>query len=375
MDLPSLNRPAMQRSYMPTSLSTILLAAFFALIAVPGATAQPGHFPFGDAADSSATIDLVKRYLLYTAAEPVPVDSIGFYAVEEFSTWLDKASGVPIRFPESMPHRIVGARALRGDGALAMVTVQVDAGTIPMAGALGIDWVFFTRKVEGKGWRINALRRQKGIEDYVDQLRYLDTSSLYPAVLKPVIARETSRALLDNAGLRRHFMENSELFGKLVSYFNRKDSLWMLGRIDRAVTQLNQFGIDWGDGAQEIPKEAVSEIMMKLDAAQQKEMRTRIRAAEKAYRKGRDTLARIAKRVGIGMAGLDSATALMRELRVSFANARLPWKGAVQFTVGGQRDDVLGYLYSPSGEVPLVSPEEYFYLEDLGGGWWIFRAT
>jgi hypothetical protein len=115
--------------------------------------------------------------------------------------------------------------------------------------------------------------------------------------------------------------------------------------------------------------------MRRLNRDQQKDMRLRISAAANSHRKGRDTLARIAKRIGIGLARVDSATALMRDLRVSFINARLPWKGAVQFTVGGNRDDVLGYLYSPSGELPLVSPEEYFYMEDLGDGWWIFRAT
>jgi hypothetical protein len=47
----------------------------------------------------------------------------------------------------------------------------------------------------------------------------------------------------------------------------------------------------------------------------------------------------------------------------------------VQLTVGGYFDDVCGYIYSPSGELPLVSPDEYFYLEDLGDGWWIFRST
>ena len=43
-------------------------------------------------------------------------------------------------------------------------------------------------------------------------------------------------------------------------------------------------------------------------------------------------------------------------------------------TVGGYVDDAIGYLYSPTGEIPAVSNEEYYYLEPLDDGWWIFRA-
>lgn len=359
---------------MHRSLLPLLFVATFLLVQ-SSLHAQPGHFPFKGTGDSAAAVDLVQRYLRYTIGEPIPIDSIEHYAVEEFYTWLDKNHGVPVRFPDRMPYTISNVRSVRDDGSQILVTVSAHADSIPMFGRVTIEWVFFVRPVEGKGWRINGLRRQNGIEDVAAELRFLDTSSLYPKMLKPIIARESSRALLSNAQLRSHFNEHRDEFMKLAGFFHQTDSLWMLGRIDRAVTQLNQFGIDWGDGAQEVPKEAIEEVMAKLEPNQRQEMRARLRAAESSRRAGRDTLQRIAKRLGIKLPKVDSATAMMQELRVSFINARLPWKGAVQFTVGGRQMDVLGYLYSPNGELPWVSLEEYFYLEDLGNGWWIFRST
>jgi len=359
---------------MHRSLLPVLFVAAFLLVQ-QSLIAQPGHFPFKGAGDSLAAVDLVKRYLRFTVGDPMPVDSIEHYAVEEFYTWLDKNHGVPIRFPDRMPYDISGVRSVRADGDLVQVTLAAHADSIPMFGSLTIEWVFFVRSLEGKGWRISGLRRQNGIEDVVEELRFLDTSSLYPKMLKPIIARESSRSLLSNAQLRSNFVEHRAAFNTLAGFFHQKDSLWMLGRIDRAVTQLNQYGIDWGDGAQEVPKEAIEEVLAKLEPDQQQEMKARLRAAESARRMGRDTLQRMAKRLGIKLSKVDSAVGMMRDLRVSFINARLPWKRAVQFTVGGRQMDVHGYLYSPNGELPWVSLEEYFYLEDLGDGWWIFRST
>lgn len=320
-------------------------------------------------------IRLVNSYLRFTEGEPIPVEDIDTYATGEFEKWLNNTHGMPIRFPARMPFKITSVRPVRDDGSLLIANVSVDAGTVPMFGPWTIEWVFFGTPVEEKGLRLNGLRRQKGIEDVAGELRYLDTSSLYPSTLKPLIAHESSRLLLSNSELRRNFLENRKKFQALVSHFTRRDSLYMMARVDRVVSQLNQFSIMWGDGAQYIPQEAFDEFLRKLPEADREEMRIQFRAAERARKNGMDSLASIARRLGYDMSRIDTTLNLMRDVRVSFINSRLPWKGAVQFTVGGKFDDVLGYLYSPNGEVPLVSPDEYYYVEEIGEGWWIFRAT
>src|SRR4051812_4613727 len=127
----------MLRSFMRTTLPTLLLAAIALLIGAQGAAAQPapaqaqpGHYPFRSPDDSAAVIALVERYLGFTRDNPIAIDSIGAYAVEEFATWLQKSHGLPVRFPEKMPYRIVGARSVRDDGSLLSIALATDADSL-----------------------------------------------------------------------------------------------------------------------------------------------------------------------------------------------------------------------------------------------------
>ncbi len=92
-------------------------------------------------------------------------------------------------------------------------------------------------------------------------------------------------------------------------------------------------------------------------------------------RAGTDSLVKILKKKKVAPARVEKIVNIMHDLRVVFVNRQLPWAGAVQMTVAGKMDEAVGYLYSPKGGVPHISPVEYFYIEDLGNGWWLFRAT
>lgn len=353
-----------------------LLPICIGIFAALAAHAQTGGYSaFKTSDDSLAVQRLVHLYLQYSDVDPIPPDSIRIIANEELEKMLTKSNGIPPRFPKRMRWAFESTRAIRSDGSSAVAVLSVATDSVPMFGPFVIDWVFFAQRSDEGIWRLNALRRQTGVEDAVAELRFLDTSSVYPPSLKPIVARESGRVLLSNRQLHTMFTENRAAFASLAGHFNRRDSLRMLGRIDRVPSQINRYAISWGEAAQEIPQQAVDEYMATASKVEQETMRASVRATEVIRRRGRDTVVKICRRLGIAPTRLDSVVALMRDLRITFVNADLPWKNAVQFTVGGRQDDVLGYLYSPSGEIPLLSTEEYFYLEDLGNGWWIFRAT
>ncbi len=357
------------------SLRLPLLSALLLALSTAVMCANTPYYQFVDASDSVAVRQLVARYLAYTVSEPIPIDSISNVAADELRGKLEKSFGVPLRFPSAMPSTVGQARSLRPDGSVAIVLVAVDAGAVPGFGRLVVDWVFFARRVDSLGWRLTAIRRQNGVEDALEQLKYLDTTALYPARLKPTVAREVSGVLRSNEQLRTTFAEHRERFSALASHFNGRDSLQMMARVDRVPAQINNVAILWGDGGYEIPADIAEEFAATLTAEQRAGFQAQMRAAAAQRRAGRDSVKAIARRLRLRLANIDSTIELMRELGINFANGRLPWKGAVQFSAGGLRDDVVGYLYSPHGEVPYVSEQEYFYLEDLGGGWWLFRAT
>ena len=189
------------------------------------------------------------------------------------------------------------------------------------------------------------------------------------------MTRELSAILLSNAQLREHYTANREQFRVLAGHFVRRDSLRVLGRVDRNVNQLNRVGIEWGAAAQHTPKEAIDEYLASATPEQRSSFETQLRAVDAMRKMGRDSLARYARKYRLNVARIDSAVAIMRDLRITFVNAILPWKGTVQFTVAGAHTDAIGYFFAPNGGVPNVAPEEYYYLEEIGDGWWIFRAT
>lgn len=352
---------------------SILFALFLLLAASPATTAGTPFFPFPDADDSVRIARLVERYLELPAKDTLDSIAITKYAVDEFATWFENRNGLPLHIPDSTPYRIRSIRAIHPDGSLAIATVAAGIGTVPLFGPMSLDWVFFVRSTE-EGWRISSLRRQSSVDVVINSLRALDSSRQYPPSLKPIIAHEVSSGLLSNDQLREHFATHHDSFNMLAEKFNRSDSLFMLARTDRLVSQLNGVVLEWGIAAQDVPREAMDEFMATATPAQQQYMREQMQTAAKMRAFGMDTLARVAKRFGLDMARLDSSINLMRDLRVVFVNTRLPWENAVQLTLGGMLDDAVGYIYAPK-DVPYISDKEYFYLEDLGDGWWIFRST
>jgi len=326
--------------------------------------------------DSLGAADLVGRYMSFNDKTVLSLDTIDRYAAGEYARRIVEYQGDAIGLPGEKPRRLVDLRTVRDDGSLAMAVIAFQADSLPRFGPVTIDRVLFLRRDSSDAlWRISAIRDLAGVPGQIDELHKLEASN-YPESLKRVIARESSRLLLSNEQVRRDFREHRAGYMALAEQFRRSDSLLRsVARIDKVISQINNVGIVWGDAAEEIPRDAVDEYLSRLDKSQQKQFRDQLRAAEKQRRTGFDSLAQIAKRLRIPVARIDTLVTTMYDLGVSFVTNRLPWPGAVQITIAGAYDNAVGLLYSPSGEVPLISPDEYFYLEDLGEGWWIFRAT
>jgi hypothetical protein len=359
---------------MRISFPIRLLLPLFALLSVSGASAQTPYHLLHNPEDSLRAQKLVEGFFRNTVGRKIPADTIDHYAADLFATHLRKADTAPL-WNAGTDYRVVHVWGV-GDndpGAIATAVTHVDS--IPWFGRLDVDWVFYLRSNEGGEWRISELRRMSGTNGIFETLGYLDTTSYFPAVLKQEIAREVSTMLLSNDQLREHFQLHQQEFQSLLAQFQRKDSLKMLARVDRKVVQLNAHTIDWGIAAEETPQPVIDEFLKRATPAERKELEARLRLADKIRRQGMDTVKRLAKKMGLSVGRLDSTIALMKDLRVAFVNKVLPWHDAVQITLAGKLGDALGYIYSPHGELPLINPNEYFYLEDLGNGWWIFRST
>jgi hypothetical protein len=276
-------------------------------------------------------------------------------------------------FAPNLQYRVRTVQSIRSGDSVALVNVTVPADTLPFFGPVEAEIAFFVQR-DSTAWRVSDMRRFARIERRSDEIREIDSSGAYPRALKPLIIREYSSVLLSNDQLRSHFESNHARFTDLVGRFDGRDSLRMIGRTDRNVVQLNRMAIQWGAAAQDVPKEIIDEYLASASPKEKKEIRLQLQHIDKLKRIGRDSLAKYARKYKLNVAHIDSTVNLMYDLRISFANAELPWKNAVQLTVGGVVNDAIGYLYSPNGELPIISHEEYYYLEDLGEGWWIFRA-
>lgn len=300
-------------------------------------------------------------------------EELAAYTTSRMTTKLqDEVGNTP--FSTDLDYRFRRVLTVDASDTLALVAVTTTGDTLPIYGPVDIEMTFFMHRGGEHGWRIADMRRFRHIEGRSDEIRGIAESSDYPASLKPLIVRDYASVLLSNDRLRANFESNRARFAELASRFSGRDSLRILGRIDRNVGQLNRVAIEWGAAAQVIPKAIIDEYLASATPAQQTEMRASLKHVEGLRRAGRDSLTKIARRYRLSVPQLDRTVDLMYDLNVSFVNAELPWKKAVQMTVGGVVDDAIGYLYSPTGELPYISNDEYYYLEDLGGGWWIFRA-
>lgn len=329
---------------------------------------------FRNPLDSVIIRGMTERYIELSRGRWMDYDSIETYAADELANQLTNGDRGALMFSKTLNYAVQRTFSVHIHDSLGVATVAATGDTIPMFGPLTIDFTFLFRKVEQLGWRISAIRRQVGTEQVQKRLATLSTTTEFPEKLKPVMAREWGRFLLSNQQVREHFQANRERFNQLLAQFQRGDSLMMVGRTSDKISQLNYHSILWDAATETTPKEVVDDYLATATPTQRKEMQARLRYVERLRKAGRDTLAKIAKHYRLPVPRLDSVTAMMAELWVKYINAALPWKQAVQFTVDGQFDNVFGYIYCPS-DCPFISPEEYYYLEDLGGGWWLFRST
>lgn len=348
-----------------------VLATIFLFSAASALAQRP--VPFKDPANVARVRAGLDTFLRLCADTAIAVERIDEFASDEFAHEVRQGGKAPVWF-EPQSWRIGEIVSLGAGDSLAMVNVISRADSLPMFGYFDIDWTFFMRLSKG-GWKVSALRRLNGFEESVEMLRFLDTASSYPASLKPEMVRENSAMLLSNDQLRRHFAEHAADFQALAAEFTRRDSLQVVARVGNRVMQFNHHVIDWGMAAHDIPQQVIDEYMRSASPEEQARIQSQLRIAEKMRRDGNDSLAKILKKKKIAVARVEKVVSMMHDLRVVFINSQLPWKGAVQLTVAGKMDNAVGYIYSPKGGLPLISPAEYFYLEDLGNGWWIFRAT
>lgn len=345
-----------------------LITATVLMAAIPAAA----QHPFADSTRASAAADVVAAFIARAVEKGIDSENLIDRTVGRFTEKMKTVLGDTL-FPSRFRYEITNVLSVRPDDSVATVVVSSLIDTLPHFGPLTADMIFLL-ELDSSGWRIADMRRFKHIEARAGEIKVIDTSRAYPRSLKPHMAREMSSVLLSNEQLREHFLANRSGFAQLVARFDGRDSLRILGRTDRSIVQLNRVGIEWGVAAHYIPQEAIDEFLASASAKDRAAMRAELSYAEKMRSIGRDSLARHARRYGLSVARLDSTVALMSDLRVSFVNAELPWKRAVQLTVGGAFDDAIGYLYSPTGEIPVVSNQEYYYLEPIADGWWLFRA-
>jgi hypothetical protein len=358
---------------MRRSFWLVLTASFLAL-PVASTAAQPLLHSLRNPEDSLKAQQVVERFFELAIGKSIPADSISYYAVDDFAKLVEKLENETM-WAEGTRYsidRVVAAD--EGDQAVIVSAVTM-SDSLPLFGPFAVDWTFYMRRNDQQEWRIGMMRRMSGTDGAIQTLQYLDTSTVYPAVLKREIVRARSAILLSNSQLRQHLTANQAGFQKLLGEFTGKDPLKILGRVDKSVTQLNQHGIYWGEAAEEVPQEAIDEFMKRATPEERKEMERRLRVVENTRRQGNDTLVKLAKKDGISIKRIGNIVTEMKDLRVIFVNAKLPWRDAVQFTVAGELGNALGYIYSPHGELPIINPNEYFYLEDLGNGWWLFRST
>lgn len=71
-----------------------------------------------------------------------------------------------------------------------------------------------------------------------------------------------------------------------------------------------------------------------------------------------------------------TAAARLYELHLSYAEPYSKIHGAIQFTIGGMRDDKVGYLFIPEGkEPPPMDPSNFIYIEEVLPNWYLFKTT
>ncbi len=356
-------------------MASLLLAGFFLYISGTTTALAQKPAPLADPIAAQQAQELVKRFFaIATTPKGVPQDSIRTYAIAPFSDLLKKRIGKSFWEPET-EFTVGSVQSIRPGDTLITVNAVTYPDSLRWIGRFEVDWVFFLKPHEQGGWRISDLRRLMNVEKKLELIAFMDTTTVFPDRVKDIIIREKTAALLSNRLLRQHFQTHHSSFVMLRSLMQHTDSLLMIQRINRYPSQINYTTIQWGEAAEDIPQEVLDEYLKNASPEERDEIQARLEAFEKKKQEGRESVKKIARDNSIDINRLDSVIQHMYDLRISYINTRLPWPGSILFTVDGTFDDAIGYLYVPEEYAPVTDPDEYFYLEDLGGGWWIFRST
>lgn len=67
------------------------------------------------------------------------------------------------------------------------------------------------------------------------------------------------------------------------------------------------------------------------------------------------------------------AAELLQKLNLSTAN--IDANGNAEFVIGGITDNTVGFGFSPSKNLPKISPSGYIWVEEMAPAWYLFRTT
>ncbi len=310
------------------------------------------------------------------STDPRGLDSatVDAMAVDWLATYLLEHQGEPF-FP--IPHRYeVGeVWSIRPEGNILMVQMTTYPDSVPYHGIVEVDWSWFVRRNDEGEWRLSAVRRTQGILQGIEAMKMIHGEPAYPASIKPVVAREEEGILLSNRDLRREFAEHLGALNELVARLEESDQIRVLERQGDRPRQLNTKLVDWGMAANELSEEVIAEFIALAPPEAQSELESRLRAAEKQKEKATLAMQAHAREFGLRPSVVDEIVILMKQARIRFINTETPFKDGVLMTIDGELEQAVGFLYSPHGELPWINPEEFFYLEELGDGWWIYRSA
>lgn len=71
----------------------------------------------------------------------------------------------------------------------------------------------------------------------------------------------------------------------------------------------------------------------------------------------------------------EKATESAKHLNLNFVGYEST-SGIVDVNIGGILDNSVGYLFVPTGtEVPIMSDDNYIYIEHIVGSWYVYKTT
>lgn len=328
-------------------------------------------------ADSGTIVEvrlLVERFM-QVAHLPKGLDSTTIKALS--ADWLEgyllERVGEPF-FQVANRYEIGDVWAIRPEETILTVEMVSYPDSIPGHGLVEVDWNWFLRKTDN-GWRISAVRRTQGLFQAMQTLQMIDEAVAYPSSVKPLLVREEGGILLSNAQLRTLFESNRAGLTELVARLIANPEIRVLERSGDHPRQVNTKMVDWGMAAHTLTEEMISEFYQTAPEETHGEIEARLRAAETQRQKASLAMTETLRGIGVRPSTVDEIILLMKQSRIRFINTETPFKGGMIMTVAGALEQAIGFLYSPHGELPWINPEEFFYLEELADGWWIFRSA